>query len=109
MSIRPVQRPETDSLARVETGVERRIDGELAVLAGHRTSWSFDRCGTAGPGRAVLVQRPRVSFGVIGFIVFGLVVGAVARLLLPARQHSSIVATPIIGVDLRDGMVRSRA
>ncbi len=34
----------------------------------------------------------------IGFIVFGLVVGAVARLLLPGRQHLSIVATLVIGV-----------
>ena len=34
----------------------------------------------------------------IGFIVFGLVVGAVARLLLPGKQHLSIVATLIIGV-----------
>ena len=34
----------------------------------------------------------------IGFIVFGLVVGAVARLLLPGKQHLSIVATLVIGV-----------
>lgn len=34
----------------------------------------------------------------IGFIVFGLVVGAVARLLLPGEQHLSIVATLLIGV-----------
>lgn len=34
----------------------------------------------------------------IGFVVFGLVVGAVARLLLPGKQHLSIVATLVIGV-----------
>jgi uncharacterized membrane protein YeaQ/YmgE (transglycosylase-associated protein family) len=34
----------------------------------------------------------------IGFIVFGLVVGAVARLLLPGEQHLSILATLLIGV-----------
>lgn len=34
----------------------------------------------------------------IGFIVFGLVVGAIARLLLPGRQHLSILATLLIGV-----------
>ena len=33
-----------------------------------------------------------------GFVVFGLVVGAVARLILPGRQHLSIVATLVIGV-----------
>jgi uncharacterized membrane protein YeaQ/YmgE (transglycosylase-associated protein family) len=35
---------------------------------------------------------------VIGFIVFGLVVGALARLILPGRQHLSIVATLLIGL-----------
>ena len=34
----------------------------------------------------------------IGFIVFGLVVGAVARLLLPGKQHLSLLATLLIGV-----------
>jgi uncharacterized membrane protein YeaQ/YmgE (transglycosylase-associated protein family) len=35
---------------------------------------------------------------VIGFIVFGLVVGALARLVLPGDQHLSIVATLLIGM-----------
>lgn len=34
----------------------------------------------------------------IGFIVFGLVVGAVARLILPGKQRLSIVATLLIGL-----------
>ena len=34
----------------------------------------------------------------IGFIVFGLVVGALARLLLPGKQHMSILATLLVGV-----------
>lgn len=34
----------------------------------------------------------------IGFIVFGLVVGALARLVLPGNQHLGIVATLLIGV-----------
>ncbi|HSH22764.1 MAG TPA: hypothetical protein VK975_01745 [Acidimicrobiales bacterium] len=34
----------------------------------------------------------------IGFIVFGLVVGAVARLLIPGRQHLSILVTLLLGV-----------
>lgn len=33
----------------------------------------------------------------IGFIVFGLVVGAMARVLLPGKQHLSIVATLVSG------------
>ena len=34
----------------------------------------------------------------IGFIVFGLVVGAVARLLVPGRQELSIGMTLLLGV-----------
>ncbi len=35
---------------------------------------------------------------VIGFIVFGLVVGVVARLIVPGRQHLSIGMTLLLGV-----------
>ena len=34
----------------------------------------------------------------IGFIVFGLVVGAVARFIIPGKQHISIVLTLILGL-----------
>lgn len=34
----------------------------------------------------------------IGFIVFGLVVGMVARLLVPGRQHLSLAVTVLLGV-----------
>ena len=34
----------------------------------------------------------------IGFIVFGLVVGLVARLLVPGRQHLSLPLTLLLGV-----------
>lgn len=34
----------------------------------------------------------------IGFLVFGLVVGVVARLLVPGRQHLSVVMTLLLGV-----------
>jgi uncharacterized membrane protein YeaQ/YmgE (transglycosylase-associated protein family) len=35
---------------------------------------------------------------IIGFLVFGLVVGALARLIKPGRQHLSIVMTLVLGV-----------
>jgi uncharacterized membrane protein YeaQ/YmgE (transglycosylase-associated protein family) len=35
---------------------------------------------------------------IIGFIVFGLVVGAVARLILPGKQDLSIAMTLLFGV-----------
>ena len=34
----------------------------------------------------------------IGFVVFGLIVGLVARLLVPGRQHLSLVATCVLGM-----------
>lgn len=34
----------------------------------------------------------------VGFIVFGLLVGAIARLLVPGRQHLSVLATLSVGV-----------
>jgi len=34
----------------------------------------------------------------IGFIVFGLVVGALARLVVPGRQHLSIGMTLVLGL-----------
>jgi uncharacterized membrane protein YeaQ/YmgE (transglycosylase-associated protein family) len=37
-------------------------------------------------------------FAIIGFLVFGLVVGAIARLIKPGRQHLSIFMTLLLGV-----------
>jgi uncharacterized membrane protein YeaQ/YmgE (transglycosylase-associated protein family) len=34
----------------------------------------------------------------IGFVVFGLVVGALARLAVPGRQHLSVVTTLLLGL-----------
>ena len=34
----------------------------------------------------------------IGFVVFGLVVGALARLLVPGRQHLGILTTLVLGL-----------
>jgi uncharacterized membrane protein YeaQ/YmgE (transglycosylase-associated protein family) len=36
--------------------------------------------------------------GIIGFIIFGLFVGVVARLIKPGRQHLSMVATLLLGI-----------
>ena len=35
---------------------------------------------------------------IIGFIIFGLVVGAVARLIIPGRQDISLLMTLVLGV-----------
>ena len=46
---------------------------------------------------------------IIGFLVFGLVVGALARLIKPGRQNLSIIMTLILGVvgSLIGGIVAS--
>lgn len=35
---------------------------------------------------------------IIGIIIIGLIAGALARLLVPGRQHMSILATIVIGI-----------
>jgi uncharacterized membrane protein YeaQ/YmgE (transglycosylase-associated protein family) len=37
-------------------------------------------------------------FGVIGWIVFGLIVGAIAKLLMPGRDPGGIIVTMAIGI-----------
>jgi uncharacterized membrane protein YeaQ/YmgE (transglycosylase-associated protein family) len=37
-------------------------------------------------------------FGVIGWIIFGLIVGAVAKLLMPGRDPGGIIVTIILGI-----------
>lgn len=52
----------------------------------------------AHPGRDAYVHHPHGGRAMIGFIVFGLVVGALARLVLPGNQHLSIVVTLLVGL-----------
>lgn len=37
-------------------------------------------------------------FGVIGWIVFGLVVGAIAKLLMPGRDPGGFIVTILLGI-----------
>lgn len=37
-------------------------------------------------------------FGIIGWIVFGLIVGAVAKLLMPGRDPGGIIVTMLLGI-----------
>jgi uncharacterized membrane protein YeaQ/YmgE (transglycosylase-associated protein family) len=37
-------------------------------------------------------------FGIIGWIVFGLIVGVIAKLLMPGRDPGGIIVTMLIGV-----------
>lgn len=44
-----------------------------------------------------MAARRRIV-SVIGFVVFGLVVGFLARLLIPGRQHLSLLTTLVLGL-----------
>ena len=37
-------------------------------------------------------------FGVIGWIIFGLIVGAIAKLLMPGRDTGGIIVTMALGI-----------
>jgi uncharacterized membrane protein YeaQ/YmgE (transglycosylase-associated protein family) len=37
-------------------------------------------------------------FGVIGWIIFGLIVGALAKLVMPGRDPGGIIVTMLLGV-----------
>lgn len=59
-----------------------------------------------------VIQAPSgycVGMGIIGFLVFGLVVGALARLIKPGHQALGIVGTLVLGVvgSLIGGVVAS--
>ncbi len=37
-------------------------------------------------------------FGIIGWIVFGLIVGAIAKLVMPGRDPGGIIVTMLLGI-----------
>ena len=37
-------------------------------------------------------------FGIIGWIIFGLIVGALAKLLMPGRDPGGIIVTMLLGI-----------
>jgi len=36
--------------------------------------------------------------GIIGWCVFGLIIGAIARFLMPGRQHMGLLMTMVLGI-----------
>jgi uncharacterized membrane protein YeaQ/YmgE (transglycosylase-associated protein family) len=37
-------------------------------------------------------------FGILGWIIFGLIVGAIAKLLMPGRDPGGIIVTMLLGI-----------
>ena len=40
----------------------------------------------------------RYEMGILGWIVFGLIVGAIAKLLMPGRDPGGIIVTMVLGI-----------
>src|SRR4029434_2362909 len=53
--------------------------------------------GRAGADRR-LSQREDTRMGIIGWIIFGLIVGAVAKLLMPGRDPGGWIVTILLGI-----------
>ena len=43
-------------------------------------------------------QREDTRMGIIGWIIFGLIVGAVAKLLMPGRDPGGWIVTIVLGI-----------
>jgi uncharacterized membrane protein YeaQ/YmgE (transglycosylase-associated protein family) len=66
--------------------------------------------GTAGPLKPKRTKGATpMLWDIIGFLVFGLVVGALARLIKPGKQNLSLLMTLVLGVvgSLIGGLVAS--
>ena len=53
---------------------------------------------TPRPPSCTRCRRGGDMFGVIGWIVFGLIVGAIAKLLMPGRDPGGIIVTMLLGI-----------
>jgi uncharacterized membrane protein YeaQ/YmgE (transglycosylase-associated protein family) len=49
-------------------------------------------------GSAFAMQIREVSMGILGWIVFGLIVGALAKLVMPGKDPGGFVVTALLGI-----------
>jgi uncharacterized membrane protein YeaQ/YmgE (transglycosylase-associated protein family) len=65
-----------------------------ASLVSNRSAWNmlrFAQCGPRyGPGGGTM--------GILGWIVFGLIVGALAKLVMPGRDPGGFIVTTLLGI-----------
>ena len=45
-----------------------------------------------------MVEQGGTMFGILGWIVFGLIVGAIAKFLMPGRDPGGFIVTILLGV-----------
>jgi uncharacterized membrane protein YeaQ/YmgE (transglycosylase-associated protein family) len=51
-----------------------------------------------GNATSRLLKRRKLMFGVLGWILFGLVAGVIAKLLMPGRDPGGFIVTILLGI-----------
>src|SRR5260221_8123049 len=82
--------------------VAERLDTVERKSSRHSDRAGGQRLTTGDEGLEHVVQRRQYGgaamFGFLGWIVFGLVVGAVAKLLMPGKDPGGIIVTMLLGI-----------
>jgi uncharacterized membrane protein YeaQ/YmgE (transglycosylase-associated protein family) len=76
------------------------VDGGIEAPAGLTDHWLW-RLGmneSAVSGSAFAMQTGEVGMGILGWIVFGLIVGALAKLVMPGKDPGGFVVTALLGI-----------
>jgi uncharacterized membrane protein YeaQ/YmgE (transglycosylase-associated protein family) len=78
---------------------ERPVDRHVEVDC---TLWGMDEPERPKAGLALALMRAEnggtKQMGILGWIVFGLIVGAIAKLLMPGRDPGGIIVTMLLGI-----------
>jgi uncharacterized membrane protein YeaQ/YmgE (transglycosylase-associated protein family) len=62
------------------------------------TAWGHPDRGGVAAGSDPTSKRGMDMFGILGWIIFGVIVGAVAKLLMPGRDPGGIIVTMLLGI-----------
>jgi uncharacterized membrane protein YeaQ/YmgE (transglycosylase-associated protein family) len=70
----------------------------LCQVAGLRRARSLSLTGESAGTEAAHLYEQEVGVGIIGWIILGLLAGALAKLILPGDQPGGFIVTTIVGV-----------
>jgi uncharacterized membrane protein YeaQ/YmgE (transglycosylase-associated protein family) len=80
---------------RVERGVEESVRRVDMCWSGLRTPWGSNYIKGYTSSSIPLKEA---KMGIIGWIVFGLIVGAIAKLVMPGRDPGGWIVTILLGI-----------
>jgi uncharacterized membrane protein YeaQ/YmgE (transglycosylase-associated protein family) len=78
-----------------------RIGAASATVQGCETPRPTDvraACTPSGQHTEELAHEKETQMSILGWIVFGLIVGAVAKLVMPGRDGGGIIVTMLLGI-----------